>query len=696
MMRKTILLLATLILLTLASASKCGKKYGQCPKGQCCSKYGYCGKGKMYCGVGCNSEFGACDSVKATITKTKVVKATPSPELIEKIIEKVDAIIGDVDAEKVVEEVNDAIENAVIENAVDSVVESELESELDNEKEETEDAVAIDDNDENNDVELEADEIPNDDEIITITEVITEKVTESPEKENGDESEKSDDETTTKSETPVPTTATSETPVQSTTSEEPVPSTTSEKPVQSTSTEEPVPTTTSEKPVQSSSTEEPVPTTTSETPVQSTTSEEPVPSTTSEKPVQSTSTKEPVPTTTSEKPVQSSTVEAQAQSTTTEEPVPTTTSEKPVQSTTTEEPAPTTTSEKPVQSTTTEAPVQSTTTEDAVTTVVITESTVTITTEVPVATTTTSEAPVVTTTTTTSEAPVTTTTTTEAPAPTGECSTEVFGIVSKFNAFFFGDFTGYSSDVQGRLAAKGTVNISGGYQSNAFVYDAVSHQQQSNFGCEESKLKDDFKYAIVAGTINFKDGGEISNGGIAYTNSASLPGYITDSIKNKKCPNEKKEVINFDTEKENMIKISNKLTNFGENCKKTHQWGKLTVDLVQGQKTCYVTIDDLSQINNIVINENGTKDVTIVFNIKGEHVTFTNFDIFNLNKYATRILWNAPNATKLTIQNFRIQGTLLAPNADIEGNNSNIQGQIIGKSLKGNMQMDWVPFYGCI
>jgi len=642
MMRKTILLLATLILLTLASASKCGKKYGQCPKGQCCSKYGYCGKGKMYCGVGCNSEFGACDSVKATITKTKVVKATPSPELIEKIIEKVDAIIGDVDAEKVVEEVNDAIENAVIENAVDSVVESELESELDNEKEETEDAVAIDDNDENNDVELEADEIPNDDEIITITEVITEKVTESPEKENGDESEKSDDETTTKSETPVPTTATSETPVQSTTSEEPVPSTTSEKPVQSTST------------------------------------------------------KEPVPTTTSEKPVQSSTVEAQAQSTTTEEPVPTTTSEKPVQSTTTEEPAPTTTSEKPVQSTTTEAPVQSTTTEDAVTTVVITESTVTITTEVPVATTTTSEAPVVTTTTTTSEAPVTTTTTTEAPAPTGECSTEVFGIVSKFNAFFFGDFTGYSSDVQGRLAAKGTVNISGGYQSNAFVYDAVSHQQQSNFGCEESKLKDDFKYAIVAGTINFKDGGEISNGGIAYTNSASLPGYITDSIKNKKCPNEKKEVINFDTEKENMIKISNKLTNFGENCKKTHQWGKLTVDLVQGQKTCYVTIDDLSQINNIVINENGTKDVTIVFNIKGEHVTFTNFDIFNLNKYATRILWNAPNATKLTIQNFRIQGTLLAPNADIEGNNSNIQGQIIGKSLKGNMQMDWVPFYGCI
>jgi len=606
MMRKTILLLATLILLTLASASRCGKKYGQCPKGQCCSKYGFCGKGKMYCGVGCNSEFGACDSAKATITKTRIVKSTPSPELIEKIIEKVDAIIGDVDAEKVVEEVNDAIENAVIENAVNSAVESELENELEDEKEENGDAVVVNDGNENNDVELEADEMSNDDEIITITEVITEKVTESPE--NGDESEKSDDETTTKSENPVPTT-------------------TSEKPEQTTTSEKPEQTTTSEKPEQ---------------------------------------------TTTSEKPEQ-------------------TTSEKPEQ---------TTTSEKPVQTTTTEAPVQSTTTEEVVTTVIITESTVTITTEAPVVATTTTEAPVIT---TTSEAPVTTTTTkapvtttTEAPAPTGECSSEVFGIVSKFNAFFFGDFTGYSSDVQGRLAAKGTVDISGGYQSNAFVYDAVAHQHQSNYGCEESELKDDFKYAIVAGTINFRDGGEISNGGIAYTNSANLPGYITDSIKNKKCPNEKKEVINFDTEKENMVKISNKLTNFAENCKKTHQWGKLTVDLVQGQKTCYVTIDDLSQINNIVINENGTSDVTIVFNIKGEHVTFTNFDIFNLNKYATRILWNAPNATKLTIQNFRIQGTLLAPNADIEGNNSNIQGQIIGKSLKGNMQMDWVPFYGCI
>ncbi|KAL6607123.1 hypothetical protein LY90DRAFT_670864 [Neocallimastix californiae] len=289
----------------------------------------------------------------------------------------------------------------------------------------------------------------------------------------------------------------------------------------------------------------------------------------------------------------------------------------------------------------------------------------------------------------------------DTPTPTGECSTEVFGVVQQFNGFFFGDFTGFSSDVQGRLAAKGTVNISGGYQNGAFTYDPVSHSRQTYLDCTDGKMKGDIKYSIIAGSLNFRDGGEILNGGVAYQKSVQMPGYINEAIKRHKCSIDKKNInsiVDFDKEKKNVSGISERLSQLKVNTKSRNEWGRLVIDLVPGKKVQVVKIDNLSQFWGIQINENGVnmKDTTIVFNLNYDNVTFMNFDISNLNKYATNILWNIPKARKVHIENFRIQGSLLAPNADIQGTNGNIQGQMIGNSFKGNLQIDWVPFYGCI
>eukprot|EP00833_Pecoramyces_ruminatium_P000361 jgi/Orpsp1_1/1174393/evm.model.c7180000049923.1 len=57
----------------ISTNGKCGSKYGKCPSGKCCSKYGYgyCGTSNVYCGKGCQSEFGQCNgSSTTTITKT--------------------------------------------------------------------------------------------------------------------------------------------------------------------------------------------------------------------------------------------------------------------------------------------------------------------------------------------------------------------------------------------------------------------------------------------------------------------------------------------------------------------------------------------------------------------------------------------------------------------------------------------------
>jgi len=348
----------------------------------------------------------------------------------------------------------------------------------------------------------------------------------------------------------------------------------------------------------------------------------------------------------------------------------------------------------------TKEPVTSTTTNVPTTT---STSTITETTTTTTIVETTTSTKIISTTTTTSS---TTTTTTNKSNPTStpsdssnECSNEILGMAQPFNAFFFGDFTGFSSDVQGRLAAKGTVNISGGYQNGAFTYDPVKHNQQTYLDCNDDKMKGDIKYSIVAGSLNFRDGGEILNGGVAYQNKVELPGYIREAIERHHCPIEKKNIIDFEKEKKNLIALSEKLENMRKNVKTKNEWGKLVIELVPGQKLYVINISNINEFWNIEIKENGvnTDEITIVFNIpNNDVVTFSNYDISGLNKYATRILWNVPNASKVLIQNFRIQGSLLAPKSDIEGYNGNIQGQIIGNSFKGNLQMDWVPFFGCL
>lgn len=309
-------------------------------------------------------------------------------------------------------------------------------------------------------------------------------------------------------------------------------------------------------------------------------------------------------------------------------------------------------------------------------------------------TTTTTEKPT-TTTTTTEKTTTTTTTTTVVPTPT-ECVTEVFGVAQKFNAFLFGNFQGISSDVQGRLAAMGDIDIKGGYQNGAFTYNPVEHNKQTNYNCDEIK---DYKYTIVAGgSINYKDNGEILNGGIAYGKEVTLPSYIKDQLKLKNCPVEKATIIDFEKTKKDLTELSEKLGKKKQNTKTTNQYGKLVIDLVKGQKLYVIDADKINEHWDVEINENGvdTKEIAIVLNFTKKDIVLTNFNVSSLSKYATKIIWNAPNAKNIKVENFRIQGSLLAPNADIEGNNANIQGTIIANNFKGNQQIDWVPFQGCI
>ncbi|ORX76333.1 hypothetical protein BCR32DRAFT_183369, partial [Anaeromyces robustus] len=50
---------------TISTDTSCGPDNGNtdCPAGQCCSKYGWCGTGDKYCGIGCQEKYGICNSI---------------------------------------------------------------------------------------------------------------------------------------------------------------------------------------------------------------------------------------------------------------------------------------------------------------------------------------------------------------------------------------------------------------------------------------------------------------------------------------------------------------------------------------------------------------------------------------------------------------------------------------------------------
>jgi len=52
----------------------CGNGKGSCPFGECCGKDGKCGSTPTFCGTGCNSKYGLCESTSKHKKQLKNVK----------------------------------------------------------------------------------------------------------------------------------------------------------------------------------------------------------------------------------------------------------------------------------------------------------------------------------------------------------------------------------------------------------------------------------------------------------------------------------------------------------------------------------------------------------------------------------------------------------------------------------------------
>jgi len=103
-------------------------------------------------------------------------------------------------------------------------------------------------------------------------------------------------------------------------------------------------------------------------------------------------------------------------------------------------------------------------------------------------------------------------------------------------------------------------------------------------------------------------------------------------------------------------------------------------------------------INKFNFNNNDVapSNVAVIFNVKGTSITFGNWDFQVLDGYGHKVLWNMPEVTTLKLNNAIIHGSILAPKAFVESEESIIQGQLICKGYSGPAKFDWVKFEGCL
>jgi choice-of-anchor A domain-containing protein len=242
------------------------------------------------------------------------------------------------------------------------------------------------------------------------------------------------------------------------------------------------------------------------------------------------------------------------------------------------------------------------------------------------------------------------------------------GIAGDFNGFFFENFHSYYSDTEGRLAIGGDATITG---------YGLGTQLSNSDGA-----RDDL---IVGGALDFSNG-QVFNGNIAVGGAATIAenvglphGHVNHTVS--------LDFAAAQTELQN----------------KSAEWGALpttgivlnyygTLKLTGTSPEINVFHLSAAQLANAKgLEINAPAGSTVLVDVEGTDVTLHDFAIWINGTDRSHVLFNFYQATSLTMQAIGIHGNILAPFADVEFNNGQINGELIAKSFDGNGQLNANP-----
>ena len=256
--------------------------------------------------------------------------------------------------------------------------------------------------------------------------------------------------------------------------------------------------------------------------------------------------------------------------------------------------------------------------------------------------------------------------------------------IDEVNVIVLNDANPTGADTEGRMYVGGDANFSGGY--------SVGNPERMDVDCSTYSL-------VVGGTLNFPSG-SVGTGMVAYGGADSTIG----SGVNFACGYERNtDVVDFEALSENVHRYSDALALLEPTG--TTGTGNGVITLVGTDPELNVFYLDgtvLSSANAFSIQV--PDESTVLVNISGTDVTMANmgFDVQGglcrgeEGDMCHNVLYNFYEAETLTVSGIGVQGSVLAPHADLVFTGGNIDGQVIVNNLTGDGEFHPYYFTGCI
>lgn len=244
----------------------------------------------------------------------------------------------------------------------------------------------------------------------------------------------------------------------------------------------------------------------------------------------------------------------------------------------------------------------------------------------------------------------------------------ILGNIHPYNCFVFGNFFSLSSSIDGRLAVGGDLTL-GNYTLG--------------LGLANRPLSD---VVTVGGDATFQSG-SIFNGSLIAAGSVD---GVSDAIKSSLAPGASVRgrsnlPIDFLQEKDKLEKLSAALNQLPQNGIVKFEYGTMTLegDCSSGLQVFNVSAETLG-LTYTLTHRCIPDTATVLVNIDGKNTSIQSLGMQSFSAIRERVIFNFPTTEVLNIKYVGIEGTLLAPFADVIEPAGRVSGQIIAKSWRSS------------
>jgi choice-of-anchor A domain-containing protein/uncharacterized repeat protein (TIGR01451 family) len=241
------------------------------------------------------------------------------------------------------------------------------------------------------------------------------------------------------------------------------------------------------------------------------------------------------------------------------------------------------------------------------------------------------------------------------------------GVAGDFNVFVLGQVTQSYTDSEGRVAAAGDVALTGYGIGSALPNSAGQ--------------RDDL---VVGGRLTF-DQGQVLNGNIVYGGTAVLQNVgLPNGTARQGAP------VDFAAARTQLDALSAAFAGLPVNGAADDTYGALRLAGIDPNLDVFsLSAGELASANGL--NITAPAGATVLVNVSGTVAQMQYFSMTVSGTDQQHVLFNFRDATSLTLAGISVQGSVLAPGADVTFSNGNLEGTLVAGALTGSGEFHNFP-----